>query len=1112
MDHGRPILREFISGVIVSTDSGSLQSPSSQDYTLAEILNRFEEDLRNGLNPSVAEYSERYSQFAEELKDRLSHLAIAADHATDVSTDHSDDLLSQRLGDFLILRQIGRGGMGVVYEAEQVSLRRKVALKILPLAYATQNRFVARFEREARAAANLHHTNIVPVFGVGSERGIHYIAMQFIDGKGLDQVIASAVAGKTSLGMLPTRVTAQESEGNPDVAATDTAYTLIQRQIEATVIRADAESAAIADDGMEHATTDFSVATCETAPLTEVPLDSLRDYCESVARIGSQIADALSYAHQKGVLHRDIKPSNLLLDRQGTAWMTDFGLAKIVDDQDLTNAGDVLGTIRYMAPEAFGGHANARSDIYSLGLTLYEMLSLKPAFVEKDRHKLIRQVLDEQPAHLSRTSKLFPDDLVTIIHKAIDRDPNARYQTASEFCDDLNRFRNDEPILARRSSWYVQCARWYRRNPVVGKLTVAVMSLLLLLTTGASVAAVIFRDLANTNGTLASSLQEEKTKAESNFDLANHEKERALDNLSTALSALDEVYIDGIGLNRLLIQSSPQRANLTPLEISAPAPLSQQERELIDRGLAFYDELAARNPDDSPAGILAARAYVRIGVLQAAIGELELAEASERKALARFDALLTLAPNNVEYLREKAACLDALAYVAPTWEEAQGHFQAAFDAYTEVIEYTPDSPKAFEQRAYIARNLDNEEQFQNDLLEAARIAPDNAEFVGRTAEVYIARRDFENAILIGRKAVDLKPSHVMSRVGLSRVYRKALSFTMNNPSSSYRGDIDRFCEEGLATIDQAVDLDPNNWQALKCRAEFLAQVGQADAAAVDLARLAELNPQFDVGWLQALVMRSHFDEEAAIDALRGYCERHPNDIWALNDLIELMPMSNAEDPELISRISRFIAMKPSFEPMQQRLKAYSILTGGESEDVNASQSMFGPAARRTMLEKALELSNLAGSVDNRPGLQAQILRHSLDRISVFPLVDSTDQELMENAYRNAYLGMCLHEKLRWLDKSVPFYQEAVRVFESLVARADDESPPGRSWYLRELAYFQSFLSRNYFELNEMSLAREVCNESLHNHQQLKIANPDDDTYTERITWNERLLTQIVERE
>src|SRR5262249_55499035 len=160
-------------------------------------------------------------------------------------------------------------------------------------------------------------------------------------------------------------------------------------------------------------------------------------YWQSVARVGVQVADALEYAHRQGVLHRDIKPSNLLLDLKGTVWVTDFGLAKAEGSDNLTHTGDVLGTLRYMPPEAFDGRFDGRGDVYSLGLTLYELAALRPAFDERNRQRLIKQVTTEEPPRLHAVRPEVPRDLATIIEKAIEKDPARRYASAAELEADL---------------------------------------------------------------------------------------------------------------------------------------------------------------------------------------------------------------------------------------------------------------------------------------------------------------------------------------------------------------------------------------------------------------------------------------------------------------------------------------------------------------------------------------------------------------------------------------------------------------------------------------------------------------------------------------------------
>jgi hypothetical protein len=229
-----------------------------------------------------------------------------------------------------------------------------------------------------------------------------------------------------------------------------------------------------------------------------------------VARIGVQVAEALEYSHAQGVLHRDIKPSNLLLDLHGTVWVADFGLAKLVDQSDLTRTGDVVGTWRYMAPERFRGQSDARSDVYSLGLTLYELLALRPAYDAASREELIQQVSHGDPPRPRRVNPEVPRDLETIVLKAIERDPGRRYQTAGELGEDLRRYLEDRPIWARRSSPVERAWRWARRNPAIAGLGGVLTALLVAVAVGSMLAASYFRSLAGRESRANQQSQEDR--------------------------------------------------------------------------------------------------------------------------------------------------------------------------------------------------------------------------------------------------------------------------------------------------------------------------------------------------------------------------------------------------------------------------------------------------------------------------------------------------------------------------------------------------------------------------------------------------------------------------
>jgi eukaryotic-like serine/threonine-protein kinase len=443
---------------------------------------------------------------------------------------------------FRILREIGRGGMGVVYEAEQEVLSRRVALKVLPahsLIHPTQ---IQRFEREAKTAARLHHTNIVPVFGVGEQDGSHYYVMQYIEGSGLDIVVAElrrrhgdgpGAAGTAGPAPAPNRSHSQVGHpGGSRVDPGELARSLVRgrfHQPEASdEDRNPAEPEPAPGTGTGPTLIQPSDDTPPPLPPTDPPSSTVpgttatsgfdRPFFEEIARIGLLAADALEYAHWQGILHRDIKPSNLLLDLRGNVWITDFGLAKTPGDDDLTETGDVVGTIRYLAPERFEGLCDPRSEVYSLGLTLYELVSLRPAYDALDRYRLIDRVRRAEPPRLGTRVPRIPLDLETIIQKAIAREPARRYARSADLAADLRRFLEGRPIQARRVSPPERFARWCRRNPGVAGLSAAVFASLMLgfifstvqaiRATVAEAAARLQRDRAETEAKISKAVQE----------------------------------------------------------------------------------------------------------------------------------------------------------------------------------------------------------------------------------------------------------------------------------------------------------------------------------------------------------------------------------------------------------------------------------------------------------------------------------------------------------------------------------------------------------------------------------------------------------------------------
>jgi serine/threonine-protein kinase len=328
------------------SQSLSKQSGSTQARVLEELVEEITTKLQAGEPVSLEAYADGHPEFAGQLRELLPALQVLAELGSGDAGGSEVARTPQpapewqfgTLGDFRLLREVGRGGMGVVYEAEQISLNRRVALKVLPFAGALDAKQLQRFKNEAQAAAGLHHTNIVPVHAVGCERGVHYYAMQFIDGRTLAAVIAEL------------RVLAGQDQSRPEPSSelSAAAEALVRGQTAPERRSASNDQPTVASpapDGQGAAETVMQVVT-STGRSVRNPA-----YFGAVARLGVQAAEALEHAHQLGVIHRDVKPGNLLVDGRGNLWVTDFGLAHCQSQVGLTMTGDLVGTLRYMSPE-----------------------------------------------------------------------------------------------------------------------------------------------------------------------------------------------------------------------------------------------------------------------------------------------------------------------------------------------------------------------------------------------------------------------------------------------------------------------------------------------------------------------------------------------------------------------------------------------------------------------------------------------------------------------------------------------------------------------------------------------------------------------------------------
>ena len=705
--------------------SSASSSGSSRDDLLDRLAEEFVERYRRGERPPLRDYTERHPELAREIRELFPALV----HIEQVEEDlrgpgdrkGGGEAIAapappRRVGDFEIIREIGRGGMGVVHEAEQISLGRRVALKILARhPYGGDEGARERFRREARAAARLHHTNIVPVFEVGQDGEIFYYAMQFIEGQGLDLVIGElrrirdALRPNESPTYRADTVVSRgygRGRGRPDAAesmrVSQVARSLLTGQFspeewiaaegggtgaggevdpdpdgsrasaivaafQATeVIGAWPAGGGAADPpGRAQHRDPVSSGLASAAGLLSTGESSRRPYYLGVARVVRQAADALAYAHERGIIHRDIKPSNLLLDNAGVIWITDFGLAK-ADDDGLTHSGDVIGTFRYMAPERFRGEGDERADVYALGLTLYELLVLRPAFVSIDRLRLMEKIKNEEPARPRSMDPRVPRDLETIVLKAIEKEPRRRYQTAAALAEDLRRFVDDEPIEARPTGSLERLRLWCRRNQARAYLLAAVATAAVVAFVGVAwgwLVAEAARRHADERALMEGVARQQAESALRQFEV---QQKLADDTLARALAVADG-SLARVGRSRIL---------------RAPA-LQPLRREVLRAALESYRGFIRDRGDDRAVQAGLAAAHLRVGQIEAMLGQEDGARRSVAQGIRLYRALEAEYPDD----REAAVGL-AEGYAL------QGDYQKACRIATRLVRLEPASPRS----------------------------------------------------------------------------------------------------------------------------------------------------------------------------------------------------------------------------------------------------------------------------------------------------------------------------------------------------------------------------------------------------------------------------------
>lgn len=562
----------------------------THDEAVVQLAEDFVARYRRGEAPSLKEYVERFPEMATEIESLVDALLFMEKLGSKQSGKNkaSEDQPPEFLGEYRILGELGRGGMGVVYEAMQSSLNRKVAIKVLPSSSTQQPLMKERFLREARTAAGLHHSHIVPVHGVGEQNGACYFVMQLIDGISCDRILHQLRQMRTQPATtmqaqqdISTRISTRKPTGE-----TSKSHSRLLKQSQEWLAWSPSQR------------------------------------CREVARLGAAMAEALAYAHEQQVVHRDIKPGNILIDDHQQPWLNDFGLARPMEGSDLTASGQVVGTLRYLPPERFEGESTATGDIYSLGITLYELMTLQHPFTGNDHARVIRQIHQEIPAPLTTVIPEIPRDLNTIIMKCLAKRPEDRYQQASTLAADLRAVLADQPISARPLRWWEKTGRWMRRNPAIASLTTLLFAVLV---TGMIAVTWLWLE--------SEWHREEADKQRINValerDAVREQRDVAKANLVDAVDAVDQFY------NRVSDSALFDKPGMEVVR-----------KQLLQDGINYYRSFLLRHANDPSLLREIAKAYSSFGSLQFQTETREAAAASLRKSGELYKQLIASAPSN----------------------------------------------------------------------------------------------------------------------------------------------------------------------------------------------------------------------------------------------------------------------------------------------------------------------------------------------------------------------------------------------------------------------------------------------------------------------------------
>ena len=697
------------------------------------------------------------------------------------------------LGDFELKREIGRGGMGTVYEAWQRSLQRTVALKVLSQAVSASPNAVARFQREAQAAAKLNHTHIVPIFALGDDNGIYFYAMEYVEGDSLNAIIGSS-----------------RDRQNADTATAGLDETVALPRERMAPPGADA-GAAVAPNEVAEDTSVTLTASSSAHPVRE-------DFAKIAVHLGD-VADGLAFAHRHGVIHRDIKPHNLLLGEDGRLRISDFGLARLAEQPGVTMTGEVVGSPLYMSPEQLSGEPGSvdhRTDIYSLGATLYEWLTLQPPYPGDTRERVISAILTREPVPPRVHNPQIPHDLETICLRAMERDPKRRYQSAADLGEDLHRFVARRPITATRAGRIHRTGQFIYKHQVASVVTVAL-----------AFALVLGWALMRKRGEVAAQSQTVAQLQEQQAQIIDSVKSVLPESVLSALPL--EVggplraagAVQGfLGANQLGLSVAGLGATSSggAPGVGTPAAIALRAVE------SFYETAVG-------AGLSAAVSDPADQLAKLLRDAREHWESDPETARQRLESYLSLRDDNL-YAYQMHAALSA----------RQGHFQQMLRDAERMVALRGETPTGFIWRGIAHLLLDQTQDALDDLTTATQLDSTSAwAKIGRGLAL-IREGRAGGAILEFEDALRVMPGSIVAMLG------RASAYSAFGKHELARSDAERVLNQ-----------DPDNIDALTIRGDCNTALGDLVAAAADFERANNLagrsNPALALRYLSVIVQQ-----------------------------------------------------------------------------------------------------------------------------------------------------------------------------------------------------------------------------------------------------------------